>query len=249
MSIKFFNRSSVKHPHFKEGVVILVNKPLHWTSFNVVTKIRNKVSRIENVKRLKVGHAGTLDPLATGLLIICTGQYTKMIDDFQGQSKRYSGTFTLGATTPSYDLETEIDEKFPTVHITEKLLLEKANLFKGKIYQKPPVFSALKVDGERLYKKARRGEEIEIQTREIEIINFKLERIDLPEVDFVLDCSKGTYVRSLAFDYGKALNSGAYLSKLQRDKIGEFELEDAWDLEELIQVLDLILIKSKENVG
>ena len=230
-------------------MVLLVDKPSKWTSFDVVNKIRYRLSRIEGVKRFKVGHAGTLDPLATGLLIICVGKYTKKIDEFQGMPKRYSGSIFFGATRPSYDIETEIDKTFPVEHITEEAVLEKAKIFVGLIDQKPPIFSAIKSGGERLYKKARRGETVEIKTRKITIHNFEITEQRLPEVDFILDCSKGTYVRSLAFDMGEALDSGAYLSLLKRDRIGTFDIEDAWNLEELITELDKIQDKVNTDVS
>lgn len=230
-------------------MVLLVDKPSKWTSFDVVNKIRYRLSRIEGVKRFKVGHAGTLDPLATGLLIICVGKYTKKIDEFQGMPKRYSGSIFFGATRPSYDIETEIDKTFPVEHITEEAVLEKAKTFVGLIDQKPPIFSAIKSGGERLYKKARRGETVEIKTRKITIHNFEITEQRLPEVDFILDCSKGTYVRSLAFDMGEALDSGAYLSLLKRDRIGTFDIEDAWNLEELITELDKIQDKVNTDVS
>ncbi len=223
---------------FIAGETFLVNKPKTWTSFDVVNKIRYRLKHITEIKRFKVGHAGTLDPMATGLLIICCGKFTKKLHEFQGLPKRYSGTITLGATTPSYDAETAIDQEYPTDHITEELLEEARQKFLGAIEQLPPMFSAIKVDGQRLYKKARKGVVIELQPRPIEIYNFELTRIDLPEVDFSVTCSKGTYIRSLAFDFGKAVNSGGYLTRLQRDSIGEFELENAWQLDDLIQFLE-----------
>lgn len=249
MSLRFFTKDYDEVPSFKDGMVLLVDKPSEWTSFDVVNKIRYRLSRIEGVKRFKVGHAGTLDPLATGLLIICVGKYTKKIDEFQGMPKRYSGSIYLGATRPSYDLETEVDAKFPVDHIHKDDILAKARTFIGTIKQRPPIFSAIKSGGERLYKKARRGETVEIKKREITITKFEITHIRMPELDFILDCSKGTYVRSLAFDLGEALNSGAYLSLLRRDKIGEFELKDAWNLEELIEVLDKIQDKVNTDVS
>src|SRR5690606_10798729 len=171
-------------------------------------------------KRFKIGHAGTLDPLATGLLIICTGKFTKNINEIQAQEKEYTGTIKLGETTPSYDLETEVDKTFPTAHITEALLKETLQQFTGEIMQKPPVFSAIKKDGKRLYEHARAGEEVEIEARKTTIYEFELTRIELPEVDFRVKCSKGTYIRSLAYDFGQALNSGGHLTVLRRTKIG-----------------------------
>ena len=205
---------------YKNGQVLLIDKPLTWTSFQVVNKLRWEIRQRFNIKKIKVGHAGTLDPLATGLLIICTGKQTKQIDTYQGQVKEYTGTFTLGGTTPSYDLETEIDNTFPTAHITEELLHETTKQFVGEIQQKPPIFSAIKKDGKRLYELARKGETTEIKERTVTVSSFEITKIKLPEVEFRIICSKGTYIRSIAFDYGKALNSGGYLSALRRTKIG-----------------------------
>jgi len=212
---------------FTEGKVLLIDKPLTWSSFQAVNKVKWALKKHLGLKKLKVGHAGTLDPLATGLLIICTGKFTKRIPELQGMVKEYTGTFYLGATTPSYDLETEINETFPTEHITEALLQETVQQFLGEIDQKPPVFSAIKKDGKRLYEHARKGEEVEIAARKTTIYEFELTRIALPEVDFRVVCSKGTYIRSLAYDYGVALNSGAHLTALRRTKIGEFDVVNA----------------------
>ena len=219
---------------YKNGQVLLIDKPLTWTSFQVVNKLRWEIRQRFNIKKIKVGHAGTLDPLATGLLIICTGKQTKQIDTYQGQVKEYTGTFTLGGTTPSYDLETEIDNTFPTAHITEELLHETTKQFIGEIQQKPPIFSAIKKDGKRLYELARKGETIEIKERTVTVSSFEITKIKLPEVEFRIICSKGTYIRSIAFDYGKALNSGGYLSALRRTKIGNFSVDDAFSVEEFI---------------
>ena len=222
---------------FKDGQVLLIDKPLTWTSFQVVNKLRWEIRQRFNIKKIKVGHAGTLDPLATGLLIICTGKQTKQIDTYQGQVKEYTGTFTLGATTPSYDLETEIDNTFPTAHITEALLHETTKQFTGEIQQKPPIFSAIKKDGKRLYELARKGETTEIKERTVTVDTFEITRINLPEVDFRIICSKGTYIRSIAFDFGKALNSGGHLSALRRTKIGNFSVHDALSVEDFIDNL------------
>ena len=219
---------------YKNGQVLLIDKPLTWTSFQVVNKLRWEIRQRFNIKKIKVGHAGTLDPLATGLLIICTGKQTKQIDTYQGQVKEYRGTFTLGGTTPSYDLETEIDNTFPTAHITEELLHETTKQFIGEIQQKPPIFSAIKKDGKRLYELARKGETIEIKERTVTVSSFEITKLKLPEVEFRIICSKGTYIRSIAFDYGKALNSGGYLSALRRTKIGNFSVDDAFSVEEFI---------------
>ena len=189
------------------------------------------------IKKIKVGHAGTLDPLATGLLIICTGKFTKRIQELQGQEKEYTGTFTLGATTPSYDLETEVDNTFPIDHLNEEVLNNAIPQFLGEIEQYPPVFSALKKDGKRLYEYARKGEEVKIDSRKVSISSFTLTRIDLPEVDFQVSCSKGTYIRSLAHDFGKAVESGGHLSALRRTKIGDFNVNDSYDLDRFIATL------------
>jgi tRNA pseudouridine55 synthase len=212
---------------YKNGQVLLIDKPLNWTSFQVVNKLRWHIRQKFNLKKIKVGHAGTLDPLASGLLIICTGSFTKKIDEYQGQIKEYTGEITLGATTPSYDMESEIDEIFSITHISEDLIYKTVNQFIGEIDQKPPMFSALKKDGVRLYDMAREGKIIEIASRKITINEFEITNINLPKVEFRVVCSKGTYIRSLAFDFGKALKSGAYLSKLRRTKIGEFNVENA----------------------
>ena len=215
---------------YKEGQVILIDKPLGWTSFQMVNKMRWLIRQKFNIKKIKVGHAGTLDPLATGLLIICTGKFTKKIDTYQAQEKEYTGTFTLGATTPSFDLETEIDQTFDISELTSDSIREVVNHFLGEIQQQPPVFSALKKDGKRLYEFARNGEEVEIPFRTVTISEFEITNIDLPKVDFRVVCSKGTYIRSLANDFGKALDNGAHLSALRRTKIGDFSVDDALNI-------------------
>lgn len=212
---------------FQNGQILLIDKPLTWSSFQAVNKLKYLLKRKYNLsKSFKIGHAGTLDPLATGLLIVCTGKFTKKITEIQSQFKEYTGTITVGATTPSYDLETEVDKTFPTAHITTEMIHETVKQFLGEIDQKPPIFSALKKDGVRLYEHARAGEEIEIPTRKTTIHEFEITRISLPLIDFRVQCSKGTYIRSLAFDFGKALQSGAYLSALRRTKIGEYSVEN-----------------------
>ena len=209
------------------GKILLIDKPLKWSSFQAVNKLKYILKRKYDLpKKFKIGHSGTLDPLATGLLIICTGKFTKSITEIQAQAKEYTGTIVLGATTPSYDLETEIDATFPTEHITDTLILEITKQFIGEIDQKPPVFSAIKKDGKRLYEHARAGEEVEIQSRKTTIHEFEITRIQLPEVDFRVTCSKGTYIRSLAFDFGLALQSGGHLSALRRTKIGDYSVEN-----------------------
>lgn len=229
---------SIRQIDFQAGSTLLVDKPQGWTSFDVVNKIRHRLRKITGIKRIKVGHAGTLDPLATGLLILCTGKFTKKLTNFQGLDKEYTGTFRLGATTPSYDSETEIDNSFPFDHIDSDALEQARQQFIGTIQQVPPMFSAIKVDGQPLYKRARKGEVIEVKARTVHLHEFELANIDIPNVDFRLLCSKGTYVRSLAHDMGQALNSGAYLTALRRTQVGEFRIENAWNLEELIEQLE-----------
>ena len=223
---------------FLDGQILLINKPLGWTSFDVVKKIKNLIRTKYSLKKLKVGHAGTLDPLASGLLIVCTGKFTKRISELQGQAKIYTGDITLGGTTPSYDLETEIDTKFETNHITENLIKETTAQFIGEIEQKPPIFSALKRGGERLYEKARRGESFEIQARKVSVHSFDIKAIEMPKVSFEIKCSKGTYIRSIAYDFGTALNSGAHLSKLCRTAIGDYQLADALDISDFEKQLN-----------
>jgi tRNA pseudouridine55 synthase len=212
---------------FKTGQILLIDKPLTWSSFQAVNKVRWVIRKAFDIKKIKVGHAGTLDPLATGLLVICTGKFTKRLSEFQGQIKEYTGEITLGRTTPSYDLESEVNETFPTTHITEEQIHETTKKFIGDIEQYPPVFSALKKDGKRLYEYARNNEEVVITPRNINISAFEITKIDLPRVAFRVVCSKGTYIRSLAFDFGKALQSGGHLSKLRRTKIGDFSADKA----------------------
>ena len=224
---------------YKNGQVLLIDKPLHWTSFQVVNKLRRAIKKHYNIKKIKVGHAGTLDPLATGLLVICTGKLTKQIDTFQGQEKEYTGTITLGATTPSFDLETEVDKTFPTEHITEDLIHQTTQQFLGEIEQYPPVFSAVKKDGKRLYEFARAGQEVEIKSRRVSISEFEITTIQGQEVNFKVVCSKGTYIRSLAHDFGKALNSGAHLTALRRTRIGVFKIEDAQTIDSFLETLVL----------
>lgn len=222
---------------YLSGQVLLIDKPLHWTSFQVVNKLRWEIRQAFNIKKIKVGHAGTLDPLATGLLVICTGKMTKNIDDFQAQIKEYTGTFVLGGTTPSYDLETEIDQNYSTDHLTTDLIHRTTQQFIGKISQFPPVFSALKKDGKRLYEFARAGESVDIPSRQVHISEFEITQIESLNVHFRVACSKGTYIRSLANDFGKALNSGAHLSALRRTKIGDFDVENSVTIEGFIAAL------------
>ncbi len=223
-----------------EGGVFLIDKPLGWTSFAVVNKLRHRLTRLYKNKKYKVGHAGTLDPLATGLLIVCFGKMTKQIDSFMGLPKAYTGIIKLGETTPSYDAETEVNERFPIEHITPSVLDHARVEFLGEIDQIPPIFSAIKKDGKRLYESARSGENVEIQPRRITIHQFDIQQITGSEIGFYVRCSKGTYIRSLAFDFGKACGSGGYLTKLCRTEIGEYKNEDAWQLDDLITVLEKI---------
>lgn len=218
---------------FVEGQLLLVNKPYKWTSFDVVGKLRNAFKPL----KLKVGHAGTLDPLATGLLIICTGKMTKQIDTFQAQEKEYTGTMILGATTPSYDMETAVDQQFDVSHITDEQINAACKQFIGDITQYPPAHSAVKIDGERLYEKARRGEEVEKRLRPVTITAFEIINIALPEISFRVVCSKGTYIRSLIHDFGKALNNGAYLSRLRRTRSGHYKIEDSFEVMELVNII------------
>ena len=229
-----------KETDFVNGALLLINKPLEWTSFDVVKKVRNLIKKKLQIKKIKVGHAGTLDPLATGLLIVCTGKFTKRIDEIQRQGKCYTGHFTLGASTPSFDLETKVNQTFETAHITKQLLEEVVKQFEGEINQIPPIFSALKKDGERLYKLVRKNKKVEIESRKVTIHSFKITKINMPEVSFKISCSKGTYIRSIANDFGKALNSGAHLSELCRTKIGEYDLKQATNIKELEEKINLL---------
>jgi tRNA pseudouridine55 synthase len=216
---------------FLNGQIILIDKPLHWTSFQAVNKMKYAlINKAGLPKKFKIGHAGTLDPLASGLLLVCTGKFTKRITELQGQVKEYTGTFFIGATTPSYDLETEIDATFDISHIDELLIRETVKQFLGEIDQKPPIFSAIKKDGIRLYEHARAGETVEIASRKTTIHEFEITRIALPEIDFRVVCSKGTYIRSLAYDFGKAMHTGSHLTVLRRTKIGNYEVKNAMDV-------------------
>lgn len=208
----------------KAGTVFLVDKPLEWTSFQVVNKLRWVIRKTHNIKKIKVGHAGTLDPLATGLLIICIGKKTKEIELYQGKEKEYTGTITIGGTTPSFDLETEIAETFPTQHITEEELKAAVLKLTGDIEQYPPIFSAVKIDGKRAYEGARKGEDVKVKPRQVQVTKFEIDSSDFPKIHFTIVCSKGTYIRSIASDFGKLLNNGAHLSALRRERIGEFSL-------------------------
>ena len=229
---------SEKSTYFTSGAVLLINKPFGWTSFDVVKKIRFLIKKKFMLKKIKVGHAGTLDPLATGLLIICTGKETKNIVKYQNERKVYTGELILGASTSSYDLETEIDQTYPIDHISKDLIINKSLDFVGEIKQKPPIFSALKINGERLYKKARRGEIPKVNTRTIYVESFKITNIEIPKVRFEIACSKGTYIRSIASDFGKSLKSGAYLSKLCRTAIGDHKMTNSISLDDFENMLN-----------
>ena len=223
---------------FKNGQVLLIDKPLNWTSFQVVNKLRWAIRKKFGLKKIKVGHAGTLDPLATGLLVICTGKKTKTIETYQAESKEYTGRLRLGETTPSYDLETEVDKNWPIDHITPELIEDASQHFTGKIEQSPPIFSAVKQDGVRLYEMARKGEKVEVKKRRVEIFEFEITQIALPEVDFRVRCSKGTYIRSLAHDFGQKLGSGAHLTQLRRTRSGKFDVNEAETIEGFLERLD-----------
>ncbi len=218
----------------EKGGVILLNKPYEWTSFQAVNKVKFLLKNYFETKKIKIGHAGTLDPLATGLLILCIGKYTKKIEEYQAQEKEYTGTFYLGATTPCFDKEKEIDNYYPTEHISEEDIYKAAEHFLGEQEQIPPIFSALKVNGVRAYEFARENKEIELKSRKITIKEFEITRISMPEIDFRIVCSKGTYIRSIARDFGSYLNSGAHLSALCRTRIGEYKLSEAQTIENII---------------
>jgi len=227
---------------YLKGGLLLIDKPYEWTSFDVVNKLRSAIFR-KHDKRLKVGHAGTLDPLATGLLIICTGALTKKIDEYQAQEKEYEGVFYVGATRPSYDKETEIDNTYPVEHITEEMLQQAAKTFVGEIEQIPPAHSAIKVDGKRAYEKARKGVDVKMSPRQVYIKEMEVKRLDANHIAFRVVCSKGTYIRSLARDLGQKLGSGAYLDSLIRTRIGDFRLVQAMQLPE---ALNLFAIQANE---
>ena len=224
---------------FVEGEMLLIDKPLNWTSFDVVNFLRSFIRKSYNLKKLKVGHAGTLDPLATGLLIICTGKLTKTINEYQGMDKTYIGSMKMGYTTPSYDGETETDAHFDISHLTHEDLTKASNLFKGEIDQVPPIYSAIKIAGKRAFEHARKNKDIVLKSRTVAIHQFDLSQIELPDINFSVKCSKGTYIRSLVHDFGKSLNNGAYLTGLRRTEIGKYKVSDAYILDEFKQkVLD-----------
>ena len=222
---------------FINGKLLLINKPINWTSFQVVNKIRWLIKSNYKIKKIKVGHAGTLDPLAQGLLIVCTGKLTKKIVEYQNKKKSYSGTFFIGATTPSFDLETEIDSSYSIKNIDKKILIQTSKKFLGKSKQSPPIFSAIKLKGKKLYDYARKGENVKLEKREINIYKFEITNTNLPLVDFVIECSKGTYIRSIANDFGKELKSGAYLQNLVRNSIGNYNLKDALSINDFEKMI------------
>ncbi len=223
--------------NFIEGEILLIDKPFGWTSFDVVNKIRSAIKQTLNIKKIKVGHAGTLDPLATGLLIICTGKFTKKIDSFQGMDKIYVGSMFLGATTPSFDKETEVYSTFDTSTISKSQLIETSTKFTGKIEQTPPIYSAVKIDGKRAFEYARKDDEVKIKSRIVNIHQFDLLNYDLPEIDFLVNCSKGTYIRSLVNDFGLAINNGAYMSSLRRTAIGDYSVNNAYSVNDIIELI------------
>lgn len=227
--------SEIKTYNFQQGEILLIDKPYTWTSFDVVNKLRWNIKRRFGVKNIKVGHAGTLDPLATGLLIICTGKNTKLIEGIQADEKTYTGTILLGKTTPSFDLETEYNQEFPTEHITKELMEEVRLTFIGEQQQIPPIFSAKQVDGKRAYESARAGKEITLKANTIQISDFKIDTYRFPEIDFEISCSKGTYIRSIAFDFGQKLNSGATLIALRRTFSGAYSIQQAISVDEMIE--------------
>ena len=236
---QILQRDAFSHPvDFQRGVVLLVDKPIGWTSFDVVNKIRFKIKHGLGIKKIKVGHAGTLDPNASGLLIICTGKLTKEIDTLQAQEKIYSGTIHIGATTPTYDIESEIDCTVPTEHITKEAMDVAKVALTGPLLQIPPIYSAIKIDGQKSYDLARRGKDVEMKARPVTIYSFDITSVKLPEIDFLVKCSKGTYIRSLAYDFGKALQSGAFLSSLRREAIGDFSVKDAFSMDEMVLFIE-----------
>ena len=223
--------------NFEQGEILLVNKPRKWTSFDVVNLVRNYIRKDLGLRKLKIGHAGTLDPLASGLLILCTGRMTKQIEKFKEYDKEYTGTFTLGATTPSFDLEQEIDQHYPWEHVTRENILGAVKSMTGTYDQLPPIFSANKIKGKRAYEYARREQEVVMRPKRITISAFEIEELNLPEIHFRIVCSKGTYIRALARDLGTALNTGAHLTALCRTRVGPYLLKDAYDIEQIKKLL------------
>ena len=233
-----------------EGEILYIDKPLHWSSFDAVKRVRGIMARRLKIKKMKVGHAGTLDPLATGVMIVCTGKATKRIDELQAHTKEYVATIALGATTPSFDLETEIDATYPTEHITKEMVEEVLKKFTGRIEQVPPAFSACKIDGKRAYKMARKGKEVELKAKilvidEIELLEYSQQSIVVRVV-----CSKGTYIRALARDIGAALNSGGHLTALRRTRVGDVKVEDCLSVEQAVEMLnniEIVMPEANEN--
>lgn len=236
--VDFITPDAIASADFLDGALLLVDKPLGWTSFDVVNKLRHTLRHLYHIKKIKVGHAGTLDPMATGLLLICTGKYTSKLAEMQGMDKTYTGTLILGATTASYDSETPAEDIRPFSHLNEKDILDAARRYTGEIRQLPPMFSAIKVGGQPLYRKARKGEEVPRSPRPIMIHMFEITDIALPAVHFKVVCSKGTYIRSLAHDLGQSLGCGAYLSALRRTRIGTYQIADAWSLDTLVKCIE-----------
>lgn len=232
---------------FSEGMFVVVDKPLEWTSFDIVNKFRYLLHRKLGTRKLKVGHAGTLDPLATGVVVVCTGKYTKRIEEVQLQEKVYTATIQLGATTPSFDLESEVDATYPTEHITKELVEEVLGRFVGEIDQVPPTFSAVKVDGKRAYEYARKGHELELSAKRIRISDIELLNFDLPHIEVRVTCGKGTYIRALARDIGVALGSGGHLTSLRRERVGDFSTDRAIRVEEFGEFIEKELEKYKEE--
>jgi tRNA pseudouridine55 synthase len=230
--------SKDRTPDFEAGEILIIDKPLKWSSFDVVNKVRYKLRGFTGNRNIKVGHAGTLDPLASGVLVLCTGKATKIIDSIQADDKVYEAIFRIGATTPSYDMEKEIDQTFDYQHITNEQIINCINSFSGKSFQTPPIFSAIQIDGKRAYEYARKGKEVKIEKREIFISNIEVTKIELPEVYVNISCSKGTYIRTLANDFGKALDNGAFLCYLRRIRSGIFGIEDAIELKEFDEILN-----------
>lgn len=231
-----------------EGEILYIDKPLHWSSFDAVKRVRGALLRRLGLKKMKVGHAGTLDPLATGVMIVCTGRATKRIDELQAHVKEYVATIALGATTPSFDLETEIDETFPTDHITRELVEETLKKFTGRIEQVPPAFSACKIDGKRAYKIARKGKEVNLKAKilvidEIELIEYSQQSITIRVV-----CSKGTYIRALARDIGEALNSGGHLTALRRTRVGDISVNDCLSVDQAVELINRVEIIMPDNI-
>ncbi|MDR0368565.1 MAG: tRNA pseudouridine(55) synthase TruB [Bacteroidales bacterium] len=227
---------NIENIDLEKGSVLLVDKPLRWTSFDVVNKLKYEIRKMFDIKKFKIGHAGTLDPLATGLLIVCIGKCTKLIPEIQSQAKEYTGTFTIGATTPSYDLEKQPENFLPFCHITKEDIDKATARLTGVIQQFPPVFSAVKIDGKRAFDYARNKQEVTLQPKETEIYSFEITHTDLPKIDFKIACSKGTYIRSIAHDFGNLLECGAYLSALRRTKTGDFSVEQAMDMTPFVNI-------------